>query len=332
MASTTIYLESYIESTSSLPTELQRVLTTIKALDEKCQGLQQELRESVAQLLQMPPAHQYPSPQYDELNERVAADHKLLLQFAEEKVQLAQQAHDLLEMHAMELERVTDELDKELRKSNPDTAYDYLNDLGFNTMDSTRGKTPRLDEWAMPPPMPEPVPLAIAPSMQLAAPKKHSAAGLIASKGKRPREEDPPFQLKKKVSMVTMALPAQPIYDEYGLDSAGLPGYEEPIPADTANVPFMRPPPPGYKASATRPQAQSLGGDVHYLKPDDIKPDLVGRHAELFWPDDNLWYLIEIQNIEVGSKEARVLYSTGDFETLNLVETAQNMHMVLVPM
>ena len=24
-------------------------------------------------------------------------------------------------------------------------------------------------------------------------------------------------------------------------------------------------------------------------------PGLIGRHAELFWPDDNLWYLIRIQ-------------------------------------
>lgn len=34
---------------------------------------------------------------------------------------------------------------------------------------------------------------------------------------------------------------------------------------------------------------------MRYLCDHDIKEDLVGRHAELFWPDDNLWYLIEIQ-------------------------------------
>ncbi len=53
-------------------------------------------------------------------------------------------------------------------------------------------------------------------------------------------------------------------------------------------------PPTGYKSSSSRPQA-ATGGLVRYLCDHDIKEDLVGRHAELFWPDDNLWYLIEIQ-------------------------------------
>lgn len=34
---------------------------------------------------------------------------------------------------------------------------------------------------------------------------------------------------------------------------------------------------------------------MRYLMLEDIGDGLVGRHAELFWPDDNLWYLIEIQ-------------------------------------
>lgn len=61
------------------------------------------------------------------------------------------------------------------------------------------------------------------------------------------------------------------------------------------HVPFMKPPPDGYKSSAQRPQAQH----GRYLVASDISQALVGRHAELFWPDDNLWYLIEIQEASV---------------------------------
>lgn len=32
-----------------------------------------------------------------------------------------------------------------------------------------------------------------------------------------------------------------------------------------------------------------------YLYVHDITHALKGRHAELFWPDDGMWYLIEIQ-------------------------------------
>lgn len=63
---------------------------------------------------------------------------------------------------------------------------------------------------------------------------------------------------------------------------------EDPPPPDT--VRFRRPPPRDFKDSATKPQAPG-----QYLGDADIGPGLIGRHAELWWPDDSLWYLIEIQ-------------------------------------
>ncbi|EFJ41980.1 hypothetical protein VOLCADRAFT_107495 [Volvox carteri f. nagariensis] len=334
-----MYLESFIESTGSLPTELQRILNTIKALDEKCNDLSSELQANVSVLLGMPHAHQQPavSPEYEELVSRVAGAQKMLVQFAEEKVQLAQQAHDLLEVHALELERVTDDLDKELRRNNPDAGLEYLQDFA---LDTTRGKTPRLEDFNMSLQQELSLPPAPAPP-----PKKAAATQNVASKGKRPRDEDgvagtgavgggagggggQQAPVKKKAAVAAMQLSSQPsAFEDYPLDS--LPAYEEPVAAE-APVPFMRPPPAGYKSSSSRPQA-ATGGLVRYLCPEDIREDLVGRHAELFWPDDNLWYLIEIQEVNVTTREARVLYSTGDFETLNLEETARDMHMVLIP-
>ncbi|GFR44204.1 hypothetical protein Agub_g5387 [Astrephomene gubernaculifera] len=330
-----MYLESFIESTGVLPTELQRILNTIKALDERCNDLSADIQANVQLLLVMPPAYQQQTqnPEYEELSSRVAASQKLLVQFAEEKVQLAQQAHDLLEVHALELERVTDDLDKELRKNNPDGGLDYLQDFA---LDTTRGKTPRLEEFNMSLQQE----LQLQPPAPAPPPKKSAAAANVASKGKRPRDEDggggggggaaapQAQQSKKKASVAAMQLTTQPSsFEEYPIES--LPAYEEPV-ATEAPVAFMRPPPAGYKPSSTRPQA-ATGGLVRYLCPEDIREDLVGRHAELFWPDDNLWYLIEIQEVLVASREARVLYSTGDMETLNLEETARDMHMVLIP-
>jgi hypothetical protein len=37
---------------------------------------------------------------------------------------------------------------------------------------------------------------------------------------------------------------------------------------------------------------------------DMIGPILKGRRAELYWPDDNMWYLIEISNVNMGDRTA----------------------------
>ena len=84
-----VYLENFIESTNLLPPELQRVLNLMKALDERCIYLSDALQQGTAQLLSLPPAHLQPESSliaYKELSKRVEAEHKMLLQFAEEKV------------------------------------------------------------------------------------------------------------------------------------------------------------------------------------------------------------------------------------------------------
>lgn len=35
---------------------------------------------------------------------------------------------------------------------------------------------------------------------------------------------------------------------------------------------------------------------------------LQGRQAEMFWPDDNMWYLIEIHRVNVIDKSATIVY------------------------
>lgn len=45
-------------------------------------------------------------------------------------------------------------------------------------------------------------------------------------------------------------------------------------------------------ASSCPLPAQAPGRLLTYA---DLNIGLVGRHAEMYWPDDNLWYLIKIQ-------------------------------------
>jgi uncharacterized protein YsxB (DUF464 family) len=80
-------LESFVESTTFLPPDLQRHLNTIKTLDEKCASLSDVLQRNVNQLLLMPSAHTTGvTDEYLELSKRVENDQRQLLQFADEKV------------------------------------------------------------------------------------------------------------------------------------------------------------------------------------------------------------------------------------------------------
>ncbi|GFH19198.1 uncharacterized protein HaLaN_16884 [Haematococcus lacustris] len=64
----------------------------------------------------------------------------------------------------------------------------------------------------------------------------------------------------------------------------------------------------------------------------DINLALVGRHAELYWPDDALWYLIEIQGVDLVSRMANIMYHSGEVEDLNLAEIVADRHMSLIPL
>lgn len=63
----------------------------------------------------------------------------------------------------------------------------------------------------------------------------------------------------------------------------------------------------------------------------DITPELQGRRAELYWPDDNLWYLISIEHVDLLTQKASIMYSTGETEELNLNDIVKEGHMSLIP-
>jgi len=71
-------------------------------------------------------------------------------------------------------------------------------------------------------------------------------------------------------------------------------------------------------------------GTGRLLTEDDLGPDLKGRQAELYWPDDNLWYLIEIQAMNLRQKAAKIMYTDGSTEELDLEEIIRDGHMSLI--
>lgn len=58
---------------------------------------------------------------------------------------------------------------------------------------------------------------------------------------------------------------------------------------------------------------------------------LSGNSAELFWPDDDLWYLIRINSIDSERKTAFIVYTTGETECLDLDDIVREGHMSLLP-
>jgi hypothetical protein len=84
---------------------------------------------------------------------------------------------------------------------------------------------------------------------------------------------------------------------------------------------------PGLQHSAKKPQAPG-----RILVVTDINQGLVGRKAEMYWPDDRLWYLVEIRHVDPKTRHAQILYTTGEAEHLDLVQIANDAHMSLIHM
>eukprot|EP00877_Chromochloris_zofingiensis_P006372 jgi/Chrzof1/1989/Cz10g28300.t1 len=126
--SSTLYLESYVESTAALPAELQRILTTIKTLDERAQDLLDTLKRNTEAIVALPPQGSRKAKEDQELRElqrHIQNDEKMLLQFVEEKVQLAWQAQDLINMHQTQLDETLELFEGEMAANNMNVAAEY---------------------------------------------------------------------------------------------------------------------------------------------------------------------------------------------------------------
>lgn len=59
-------------------------------------------------------------------------------------------------------------------------------------------------------------------------------------------------------------------------------------------------------------------------------PKLKGRRAELYWPDDKKWYLVDMATVTPEDNNAQAMYTSGEVEELDLKEIIQDGHLSLL--
>lgn len=62
----------------------------------------------------------------------------------------------------------------------------------------------------------------------------------------------------------------------------------------------------------------------------DISVALKGKRAELYWPDDGIWYSVAINAVNVKKRMATIQYDTGEIEELDLAEVISDEQMYLL--
>jgi hypothetical protein len=117
--------------------------------------------------------------------------------------------------------------------------------------------------------------------------------------------------------------------DEYANGGAAIPRSD----MDPYQVAAMAELVPGLAHAAREPQAPGRP-----LTEQDINQNLVGRIAEVYWPDEtnpsgSLWYLVKIESVDLQRMTASIRYQNGEMEPdLSLLEVARDEHMMLVNM
>ena len=59
----------------------------------------------------------------------------------------------------------------------------------------------------------------------------------------------------------------------------------------------------------------------------DVLPPPPLSRSQLYWPDDGMWYKAEVVSLNQRARTAKVLYATGDVETLSVDEIAAEGHL-----
>eukprot|EP00897_Mesotaenium_endlicherianum_P009849 jgi/Mesen1/8893/ME000535S08205 len=118
---TGVYLEDFMGYTKSLPHELQRLLSTMRELDDRAQNLQHQIREQCRACLSMPPQHSKKTPPEQAeaaglARKEIRANQEKSVALCTEKVLLAQQAHDLVDSHVKRLTEDIAQFEQDLKQ------------------------------------------------------------------------------------------------------------------------------------------------------------------------------------------------------------------------
>ncbi|WCJ43659.1 Inhibitor of growth protein 4 [Euphorbia peplus] len=117
IARTGVYVDDYLEYASTLPAELQRLLNTIRELDERSHSMINQTRQQTKYCLGMAPQsskrgndvnYNNNNIPEDDTDERIIKDmeknQESALSLCTEKVLLARQAHDIIDSHIKRLD------------------------------------------------------------------------------------------------------------------------------------------------------------------------------------------------------------------------------------
>lgn len=350
-----------------MPSELTRVLNMIRDLDHKSRDLSQVVEAQVETITQMSSSTKSSKEELYELREKLKADQSLLIQWAEEKVQLAVLGHELLASYAKTLDEDihnltlfltnTGQLDEYLPVDEYGMAHDanmyesseQPRQGGMRRATSSRlgGYTTSMDgyeeEQSTKPPAPSQklrtnIPLTINRQQSNAYAEvgqmQHADVGNGMGDGNTSKRRRGGNDSRRRNAAVhaTSAVAAALYDDDDYVDAKQADNnvaQDDPNPAQFAAIP-LEPFIPGLKECAKKPQAAR-----RRLNESDISMALAGKIAEVYWvsdkPEESMWYLVKVESVDLAARTACVRYQNGEVEAdLNLAEVAQEGHMLLV--
>lgn len=309
-----------------------------------------------------------PPEEIEALRKKIDEEQALLIQWAEEKVQLALTGHELLDAQMGHLESDLVAFKEELAEQGVevDAGYavdDYPMEMAAPETAARRsGAASRMQfgtyESLDPAPSLEPrtggrkatqIPLSLSRQQSGYAsegyatgsdvlgwegPKRGGGGGATAATNRRSGAAEGYGSGSRRraasaaVHATAAAVAALDDEDMYGAN-ASLPA------ADLGGLKYahLEPFVPGLHSAAKEPQAPGRP-----LTEEDIGPGLVGCVAEVYWPDevhpeDSLWYLVKIESVDMQTMTASIRYQNGEMEpTLSLMEVARDQHMMLINM
>ncbi|GMH20080.1 hypothetical protein Nepgr_021921 [Nepenthes gracilis] len=122
IARTGVYVDDYLEYANTLPAELQRLLNTIRELDERSQGMINQTRQQTKYCLEMSShgSRKGNSEEDESVLEKIRKDIEAsqdnALSLCTEKVLLARQAYDLIDSHIKRLDEDLNNFAEDLKQ------------------------------------------------------------------------------------------------------------------------------------------------------------------------------------------------------------------------
>lgn len=359
-----LYLERFIEESNLLPSDLARLLSYIRALDERMQDIRIEADERLRAFVQAWRNEQHSQFPPEAHEQRMAIDslHADLIHMQEEKNLFAQQVESLLRAKEEELHRWEASLKRELSVSDADPHQQAQ-------PQQVQAPQPQPAQRFAAQPQPShsfPVGLSSQPSAgsyTMLAPPGHPGTRHAGAQpahhphidygmSKPPAMHPAPamagvrhhMQAHPNAHMAQTAVPMpQSMMTPYIMSGpqVGGPMYAYPSmqpmePHDPGvgdgrapfNGLYFTPVDPSMQAHSTRPQARN----GHLLTLAELSPELQGKQAEMLWPDDGKWYLIKIAQVDPQAKTANIQYLTGETENdLDLAEIVAKKEMRIIP-